>query len=90
MPGYNGITIGKNIYFRQGYYDPSTAEGLSLLGHELVHVDQFRAGLTLRKYLWSARNGYLNSPYERSAYAEEAEILKDLSDDRDWNCACHQ
>jgi hypothetical protein len=34
------FTHGKDIYFGRGQYDPKTAKGLALLGHELAHVVQ--------------------------------------------------
>ncbi len=33
-------TVGANVVFARGQYAPGTAEGRSLLGHELVHVVQ--------------------------------------------------
>jgi hypothetical protein len=73
-----GITRGNNIYFRPGHYDADTPAGIALLGHELVHVGQYRNGMNWLKYLWSARKGYMNSPYELAAYATQAQIEKDL------------
>lgn len=34
------FTIGKDIYFNQGKFDPNSEEGLFLLGHELTHIIQ--------------------------------------------------
>ena len=34
------VTIGRDIYFNRGAYDPDTAEGQGLLAHELVHAAQ--------------------------------------------------
>ncbi|HEX8174254.1 MAG TPA: DUF4157 domain-containing protein [Pyrinomonadaceae bacterium] len=34
------FTTGRDIYFSQGAYDPSTREGQGLLAHELAHVVQ--------------------------------------------------
>jgi RHS repeat-associated protein len=85
---YIGITMGNDIYFRPGEYDPSTPAGIALLGHELVHVDQYRAGMTYLKYAMSTRHGYENSPYEKSAYAEQREILKDLTEEHSAACTC--
>jgi len=75
----DGITRGNDIYFRPGKYDPCTPAGIALLGHELVHVGQYRNGMNWLTYLWSARHGYENSPYEQAAYAEQAQIQSDLS-----------
>jgi hypothetical protein len=35
---------GSNLYFAPGQYNPGTAQGLRLLGHELAHVVQQRSG----------------------------------------------
>src|SRR5262245_12305800 len=68
LPGrYIGITRGSNIYFRPGVFEPDTTEGLALLGHELVHVGQYRCGATWLSFLWSYRTGYSNSHYEKAA-----------------------
>jgi hypothetical protein len=34
----DAVAYGRNILFRGGKYDPSTRQGLALLGHELTHV----------------------------------------------------
>ncbi|MFO0575740.1 MAG: DUF4157 domain-containing protein [Polyangia bacterium] len=34
------FTSGRDIFFRKGHYDPSSAEGRSVLTHELTHVVQ--------------------------------------------------
>lgn len=73
----NGVTDHNHIYFRPGEYNSSTPEGLAALGHELVHVGQFRRKeLSRLKYLIeAAKHGtYLNNKYERPAYAMEAII----------------
>ena len=38
------FTHGSDVYFNQGKYNPGTTEGQKLLGHELTHVVQQRAG----------------------------------------------
>jgi hypothetical protein len=78
--GYIGITRGNDIYFRPGVYDPSTVGGLALLGHELVHVGQYRNGLTWLKYLLASRHGYGKNKYEPPADAKEGEIKNGLKD----------
>lgn len=66
------ITLGNKIYIRPGEYDPTTIDGLALLGHELVHVGQYRTGeLTRSKYireLMKHGSGTKNK-YEAPAYA---------------------
>jgi Domain of unknown function (DUF4157) len=42
--GAIAFTIGSDIYFAPGRYQPHTSQGQQLLGHELVHVVQQRAG----------------------------------------------
>lgn len=76
--GYDGITRGNNIYFRPDVYDPSTVAGLALLGHELVHVGQYRHGLTWLKYLNASRHGYDKNPYEAPANDMQNKINKEL------------
>ena len=73
------LVLGNTIYFRAGYYAANTPKGLSLLGHELMHVAQFLHSMTLLKYVWSCRKGYMQSPYEVQAYAMGVRILLDFS-----------
>jgi len=44
------LCIGQNrpftVHFRPGVYDPTTVDGLAQLAHELVHVGQYRNGMT--------------------------------------------
>ena len=42
--GALAFTWGSNIHFAPGQYSPHTQQGQMLLGHELVHVVQQRAG----------------------------------------------
>ncbi len=42
--GALALTHGSNLYFAPGQYNPNTAHGQKLLGHELTHVMQQRAG----------------------------------------------
>jgi hypothetical protein len=77
-PQFCAIVRGTDVYVRTGAYDPGTAEGLALLGHELTHVTQYRSGMTVLKYLWAALRGYANNKYEREAFAVQAAILRDF------------
>ena len=72
------IARGKRIYFRRGAYDPESSAGIALLGHELAHVGQYRAGMTALHYLCSTWRGYRKSRYEQAASAVQARILQDL------------
>ncbi|MGR9101078.1 MAG: eCIS core domain-containing protein, partial [Gammaproteobacteria bacterium] len=53
------FTLGSHIAFAPGKYDPGSAQGLRLLGHELVHVGQQDAAGTavVRRDLDPAREG---------------------------------
>ncbi|MXY06590.1 MAG: DUF4157 domain-containing protein [Gammaproteobacteria bacterium] len=71
----HAVVLGNKIYIRPGAYAPRTAEGVRLLGHELVHVEQFARDLNVFKYLWASRRGYRQNPYEVEAYAREKVIV---------------
>lgn len=95
VPGYlpdnmDGITRGNDIYLRPGVYAEGTAAGVGLLAHELVHVGQYRNGMTWYKYLWSTRKGYSrDSKYEKPAYDLEDQVLTDLNA-TGADCTCGQ
>ena len=76
---YHAIARGNHIYFRKGAYEAARASGLALLGHELVHVGQYRGGMTWLHYLWSMRAGYAKNRYERAAVAMQMRIIEDLT-----------
>lgn len=44
------MALGRNIYF-DGNFDPSSADGIATIGHELVHVSQ-----------WHRTGGFLPGP----------------------------
>lgn len=84
-----GVTVGNDIYFRPGVYNPASASGLALLGHELVHVGQYRGGMTMGSYVWeSVKNGYENNKFEKPAYDMQRRILGDLSGGSGGECGC--
>lgn len=68
------VVLGHRIYFRAGAYQFNTPQGIELLAHELTHVEQYLSGMTMLKYLWAARYGYQQNPYEVEAYAKGAEV----------------
>jgi uncharacterized protein DUF4157 len=48
--GALAFTHGSNIFFAPGLYNPATPQGQQLLGHELTHVMQQRAGRVRNPY----------------------------------------
>lgn len=42
--GNSAYTVGRDIYFAPGKYDPESAKGTNLLSHELAHVSQQKMG----------------------------------------------
>ena len=73
-----GVTLGSRIHFRVGAYDANTADGIELLAHELVHVQQFCEGMTLRAYAWACRRGYRRNRFEVQAYEVAARIRAEV------------
>ena len=47
--GAQAFTVGQDIVFAAGQHAPATAAGRRLLAHELAHVAQQRAGLSLSR-----------------------------------------
>jgi len=93
MPWYTpgwaaGITRGNDIYFRDPNQTFETPEDMALLGHELVHVGQYRKGMTWLSYLWRARHGYDKSPDEEEAYRQGAIMLSGLRTKYGARCSC--
>jgi len=84
--GFDGITRGNTIYFRPGVYASDTPEGIAVLGHELVHVGQYREGMTWLDYLLASSKGYDKNKYEKPAYAKQAQIEKDLKAAKSKGC----
>ena len=72
------VVLGARIYLRQGAYQADTQHGIELLAHELTHVEQYLAGMTIIKYLWASRHGYRKNPYEIEAYAKGAEVMRKI------------
>lgn len=68
------VVLGCTIYFRAGVYQANHIASIELLAHELTHVEQYLSGMTILKYLWASRRGYLKNPYEIQAYAKSAAI----------------
>lgn len=78
------VTLGTNVAFRSGRYDPSTARGLALIAHECVHVRQYREMGYLR-FLVSYLRGALavrfvheRHPLEQEPRAVQALVWQEL------------
>src|SRR5437588_5223253 len=71
----DAFTAGRDIYFGQGAYNPSSASGQKLLAHELAHVVQQGQGLTD-----AAPHGFSVShpsdPLERQADAASEAVIR--------------
>ena len=73
------ITIGNDIYMSEGEFDSFTIEGIALLGHELVHVGQYRNGANWWDFIWSyAIDGYQDSKYEIPAWEIYRQIIYNI------------
>jgi RHS repeat-associated protein len=84
---FEGVTVGNDIYFRPDVYDPSTIAGLAKLGHELVHVGQYRNGMTRASYVWeSLHHGYNDNKYEKPAYDKGDEIRNTMTKEKCGGC----
>lgn len=59
------FTVGRDIFFNEGRYNTSTAEGKRLLAHELTHVVQQR-GITMHGEV-KVETGVPNNAYEKEA-----------------------
>jgi len=63
------FTTGRDIFFRQGEYDPGSSSGRELIGHELTHVVQQSSG----RVGGSADGMTVNAPND--AYEQEADAI---------------
>jgi len=70
--GAKAFTTGKDVFFRQGAYDPASSGGQELIAHELTHVAQQSSGLG-----GSQGRMMVNAPgdaYERQADAVSKDV----------------
>jgi hypothetical protein len=66
------FTAGTDVFFKQGTYDPASASGRQLLGHELTHVVQQSTGTS------GLRPGEVSHPSDAAEQHAEA-VGRDLS-----------
>ena len=82
---FTAITLGSDIYFYGDAYNPNSASGIVLIGHELAHAQQWAnangwddfLGNYLLEYL---QNGYRDNYYEQQARDVAREIEKRLEE----------
>jgi hypothetical protein len=67
--GAKAFTTGKDIYFREGAYQPATSSGRELLSHELTHVIQQSTGAV------NAPVGRMAVNAPGDAYEQQAEAV---------------
>jgi hypothetical protein len=70
--GARAFTSGRDIYFKEGEYNPSTREGQELLAHELTHVVQQRGGTSAR----GASVGPAGDTFEQEAEDVAALVMR--------------
>ncbi|MEO7714739.1 MAG: DUF4157 domain-containing protein [Capsulimonas sp.] len=71
------FTIGHDVFFAEGRYDPASAKGLSLIAHELTHVRQQTAALAPQVRYWTPQGGdAMEREAQRSAAAVQAEAAE--------------
>jgi Domain of unknown function (DUF4157) len=66
------FTVGQDVYFRDGEYDPDSPGGLSLLAHELTHTIQQRGAKPGNKPLEVSQHGDAG---EREARTASSQVL---------------
>jgi hypothetical protein len=71
--GVSAITLGNDIYFAPGEYDPGSAEGIGLIGHEITHsvqVGMQGSGQFYENYVREYVSGLLHGKGDREAYRD--------------------
>lgn len=86
----DGITPNDtDIYFEDPKLTFLTADQMALLAHELVHIGQYRNGMTWLDYLagglYTSEEGHSQNKYEAAAIAMEDRVARDLNLNPNWN-----
>lgn len=79
--GAEAFTLGSNIYFAPGRYQPDTQAGQALIGHELTHVIQ-QASLPSLGNGRVPETSSLGQTLEHHAIANEQLLLRHLSNNQ--------
>lgn len=75
--GAEAFTIGRDVYFAPGQYDPASQSGKALLAHELTHVAQ-QHGLVTSQIQRSLPSGASRDSMETEAQTIASGVLNDL------------
>ena len=69
-------TVGRDVVFGEGEYEPGTSEGRRLLAHELTHVVQQQAIGNSSSIQGKLEVGQPNDAYEQEAEAQAANVIE--------------
>jgi outer membrane protein OmpA-like peptidoglycan-associated protein len=69
-------TVGRDVVFGNGEYEPGTSEGRRLLAHELTHVVQQQAIGTISSIQRKLEVGQPDDAYEQEAEAQAANVME--------------
>lgn len=96
VDGFDGITIGNDIYLK--YDRPDTYSGFALLGHEVEHVKQQHSFSFIPRYLWGSFWGLLSTGdrgeahdtigFEKDGILMQERIRADMRRSKDPVCGC--
>lgn len=67
VPGARAITVGNDIYFANGQYNPGSSEGQKLLAHELTHTLQQESAVGIFNGRMGAREDRFEAEARRNA-----------------------
>ena len=73
--GTGAVTLGNQVFFRSGRFDPVTPRGLALIGHEAEHVAQYRR-LGTAGFLWRYVRGSVTSRFSHARHPMERDVVE--------------
>ncbi|WP_162415424.1 eCIS core domain-containing protein [Cyclobacterium roseum] len=79
--GAQAFTHGRDIYFNEGKYNPSSQSGQHLLAHELTHTLQQGASTTVQKSIIQKTEDQVSEPVSNSHFFTDQGTREDYSID---------
>lgn len=67
------VTLGRTVLFRRGRYDPHSARGLALIGHEAGHITQWWE-LGVPRFLYRYARGLLTARFAHARHPLEQRL----------------